>query len=202
MSTRVPQVAPVATFLRHLRTKRRSCRRYKIVCAPGQQTRYKNVIIKRSHRASGALMELQIRTDPDALYQIVAPIYFNNDVVGVLDGKHSQGRVGRRVLTGFRIDRRTSFKHPVIGFVIGFVLVVIPLQALIGDLLGIWWVTLASPLRLVGSFFPFFLLGIYLLWGVVSAEIFHGSSLSQTRASVRSLFAMSCPKMPLRCCDH
>lgn len=112
-------------------------------------------------------MELQIRTDPDALYQIVAPIYFNNDVVGVLDGKHSQGRVGRRALMGFRIDRRTSFKHPVIGFVIGFVLVAIPLQALMGDPLGLWWVTLASPLRLVGSFF-LFSFGIYLLWGVVS----------------------------------
>jgi hypothetical protein len=111
-------------------------------------------------------MEFTGRSDPTAIYTIVRPIFFNDNVIGVLDGRYVQGTIGRRALRAFRVEQRTSFKHPVVGAVLGGVLTVVPLLTLVGDPLGLWWLTLASPLRLVGSFFMLFF-GVCLLWGVM-----------------------------------
>ncbi len=59
-----------------------------------------------------------------------------------------------------------EFEHPVVGLLVGLAMVGVPAQAAAGDPLGLWWLTLASLLRLVGSFFTA-CFGLVLLWGVV-----------------------------------
>jgi len=111
-------------------------------------------------------MEFSKRTDAKAVYKVAGPIFYDDDVIGVLEGKYVQGTVGRRSLQGFRIDRRTSFEHPVVGWLLGGVLVGVPLQAVAGDPLGLWWLTLASPMRL-GASVCMVIFGACLLWGVI-----------------------------------
>lgn len=111
-------------------------------------------------------MDLTSSVDSTAQYHVVWPLFFDDDVIGVLDGKYVQGTVARRSVTAFRLERRTSFKHPIIGLLLGLVLVGIPTQALAGDPLGLWWLTLASPMRLAGSFFMV-CFGVFLLGSVM-----------------------------------
>jgi hypothetical protein len=111
-------------------------------------------------------MELTARSDPGAIYKVAKPIFYDERVIGVLEGKYVQGTVGRRSLRAYRVEQRTSFKHPIVGAVLGGVLVGVPLQAVAGDPLGLWWLTLASPMRLAGSVFMAFF-GAFLLWGVI-----------------------------------
>ena len=99
-------------------------------------------------------------------YNVVDPLFFNEDVFGVLDGSYILGTMDRDAVKAVRHEERKSFKHPVIGGLVSAAFVVVPLQSVLGDPLGLWWLTLASPFRLVGSFF-LFLFGIILLWGVV-----------------------------------
>ena len=106
-------------------------------------------------------MELTSSSDPKARYVIVAPLFFNDDVVGVLDGRYISGAVPRRRLVGFRQENRTSFKHPIIGLAIGLAMVVISIAIFLA-----WLLTLADLHFLLGSIFMFFF-GVYLLWGVL-----------------------------------
>ena len=106
-------------------------------------------------------MELTSSSDPKARYVIAAPLFFNDDVIGVLDGRYVAGAVPRRRLIGFRQEYRTSFKHPIVGLAVGLVMVVIALVSFLA-----WLVALADLHFLLGSIFMF-IFGVYLLWGVV-----------------------------------
>ena len=84
-------------------------------------------------------MELTSSADPTARYHIVGPLFFNDDLIGVLDGKYVRGTVPRRSATGYRIEQRKSLKHPVIGLLVGVFMVCVgaPLLAGVGDAVGL-----------------------------------------------------------------
>jgi len=75
-----------------------------------------------------------------------------------LDGSYICGAVPRTRLVSFRQEHRTSFKHPIVGLVVGLLMV--------GASLAVCLLALASLHFLLGSIFTFFF-GAYLLWGVV-----------------------------------
>jgi hypothetical protein len=110
-------------------------------------------------------LELTSASGPPRQCRVVYPLFFDDELVGVLEGKYVLGTVARRSLIAVRTERRSSFKHPAVGAAVGLAMTLVPLQSVAGDPLGLWWLTLGSPLRLVGSFFMFGF-GALLLWGV------------------------------------
>jgi hypothetical protein len=106
------------------------------------------------------------KSDSSKQYSVVKPIFINDEVVGVLDETYVLGTVARSRLKAFRTETRTSFKHPIIGAILGTVMVGVPVQSALGDPLNLWWLTLASPARVAGAVFMLFI-GAYLLYGVL-----------------------------------
>lgn len=111
-------------------------------------------------------MELTSTVDPTARFHIAAPLFFNDEIIGVLDGKYVQDSVARTALTGYRIEQRTSFKHPIMGLILGIALIVAPVQSFAGDPLRLWWFTMGSLHGIAGSFFML-LCGLYLVCAVI-----------------------------------
>ncbi len=112
-------------------------------------------------------MEFTDSSDPNAVYQVVEPLFFNDDVIGVLDGKHILGRVNRSSVTAFRVEQRSSFKHPVMGFVLGLVMIGIPLLPPAFEPDGLKYFTRASKEWLFVCFF-LLCIGGYLIWCAAS----------------------------------
>jgi hypothetical protein len=110
-------------------------------------------------------MEFSNPIDPNARYQVIDPIFFNDEVIGVLEGKYVRGKVGRRLVTGYRVEHRTSFKHPIAGLALGLALVGLPLQALAGDPLGLGGFLAGTNMRTIGALFMV-CFGVYVLWEV------------------------------------
>lgn len=112
-------------------------------------------------------MELtSARADPAAPYTVVDQIFYDDRVVGVLEHSYVLGTVHRASITAVRFEGRSTFKHPVIGLVLGLAFAGVPVQSVLGDPLHLWWLTLASPMRVLGSVFMLFV-GTYLLWEVI-----------------------------------
>jgi hypothetical protein len=76
------------------------------------------------------------------------------------------GSVARTSLTGYRIEQRTSFKHPIVGMLLGVALIAVPVQSCAGDPLGVSWLTPGSFRVGAASLFMLFC-GLFLLWGVI-----------------------------------
>src|SRR5690349_3669776 len=111
-------------------------------------------------------MELVSQNTGGETYQRIGPFIYNDETIGIVEGNYVVERVRRAFITGIDFECRSSFKHPIIGLILGLVLVTVPVQAVMGDPLGLWWLTLASPHRVAGTFFMF-LFGIYLIWAVL-----------------------------------
>ena len=111
-------------------------------------------------------MDLTSEGSRTRTYDRVGPFFYDNEVIGVVEGKYVVDRVRRTSIKSVRFERRSSFKHPGVGMILGFVLLLLPVQALMGDPLGIGWLTLASAEGVVGAFFMF-LFGLCLLWAVL-----------------------------------
>jgi hypothetical protein len=105
-------------------------------------------------------MQFSSATKPGQKLRVIAPICYDDHVVGVVDGKYLAGAVSRTAVTAIRLERRTSFKHPIVGLIVGISAMGISFLALAGD------PTLATPHELVGLLF-LFSVGAYLLWGVL-----------------------------------
>ena len=98
--------------------------------------------------------------------QIAGPIFYNDNVIGVFDGRHVLGTVRRSSVTAWRTEYRTSFKHPVVGLVLAIIMLGVPLQSLLGDPLHLWWLTSMSMLRIIASM-CMVLIGLYLLFELI-----------------------------------
>ena len=101
--------------------------------------------------------------DPSARYTIVGSIFFNDDVIGVLDGTYVIGSVVRKSVTSVRSELRPSCKHPVVAAVVGALMIIAPVENFAGDPLGLAWLMMGS--LTAGVFL--FCCGCYLLWGVM-----------------------------------
>jgi heme/copper-type cytochrome/quinol oxidase subunit 4 len=69
--------------------------------------------------------------------------------------------VQRAEIHDVRLETRSSFRHPIIGGVIAIVLVALPVSAVLGDPFDLWWLFLATPMRIVGAISSVFF-GMYL----------------------------------------
>ncbi|MBI1369875.1 MAG: hypothetical protein GC162_14620 [Planctomycetes bacterium] len=85
----------------------------------------------------------------------IGQLIFSDDRVGVTDGGYVLGMVSRASLTGYRLEYRSSFKHPRAGFLMGVILAGLPLQTVAGDPLNLGWLILSTPLRMIASFCMF-----------------------------------------------
>jgi hypothetical protein len=101
-------------------------------------------------------------------YRRLGPIIFDHDIIGVTEGKYVLGSVRRKSVTAIRQEKRKSFKHPIAGMVVGLAMALAPLLSVIGSPFGVG-LALTSLSRIAGAFFMF-LLGVYLLWGVVTRK--------------------------------
>lgn len=101
-------------------------------------------------------MEWTRSVDESKRYTTTGPIFYDGDLIGVLDGVTVMGSMARKEITAVRLERRTSFKHPILGLILGGVLMAA----------GLYWFSLTS-----GDGFVLYgcLLGCgaYLLQGVV-----------------------------------
>jgi hypothetical protein len=111
----------------------------------------------------GGIMEFTSASDPSSRYVVIPPFFINNDLIGVLDGKSVLGSVTRRAVTSIRVENRSSFKHPIVGTLVGAAMVVVSTEYFLPHPEGAWWFALNSPL---GSLFLLFC-GCFLLWGVL-----------------------------------
>jgi hypothetical protein len=104
-------------------------------------------------------MKFSSGIDPKARYKFIGPLIFDDHIIGVLDGKYPLGSVPRASVTAIRFEERTSFKHPILGLILGLLLVGIPTDELTGNHLGIGKLAIGSCTALVCSF----LFGLYLI---------------------------------------
>lgn len=109
-------------------------------------------------------MELTTGTEHGPGYFRAGPLFYSDELIGVVDGNNNVlGSVPRASVTSVRLEQRTSFKHPLIGFLVGITLIAAPIDALMGYPLGIGRLTFGSCAA-VGSELFF---GGYLLVSVV-----------------------------------
>src|SRR3954469_25311162 len=111
-------------------------------------------------------MRFATSANPSARYNVIEPLFYNDEIVGVLDKGYVLGSVRRRSFTAASVQHRTSFKHPVLGTLVGLLMLVVPGQGLANDPLGLWWFVLGSCYGWPASLLLMFL-GAYLRWGVV-----------------------------------
>ncbi len=101
----------------------------------------------------------------DASYVRVGPLIFNEHILHVVESGVVLGSVRRASMKTIRIEPRTSFKHPVVGTVLGLLGVAGPQLPRAASFLGVkaWeWI---ESLRIVGFFM--LVVGIILLIGVL-----------------------------------
>ena len=72
--------------------------------------------------------------------RVYAPLYFNDDVIGVVNERYVVvGNVARKSVKGYRIEYRSSFKHPIIGIVFGVSMVSYPVYTIAHTPFGSEW---------------------------------------------------------------
>lgn len=112
-------------------------------------------------------MEFTNPVDPTARYHVVTPLFFNDDLVGILDGDAVTGTVARAMVLAVRCEPRSSFKHPVAGLLLGVLLVGAAYWPLRGAPIANWWAILVLSKWLIASLF-LFVFGAWLLWEVIT----------------------------------
>ncbi len=94
-------------------------------------------------------------------------VAYDDDWVLVLDGDTIVHEIPRGTIMSAGVETRSSFKHPVIGMLLGGVLVGAPISAFLGDPLGIKPVILYDPMHVFMTGFLVFL-GVCLYFPAIS----------------------------------
>ena len=90
--------------------------------------------------------------------------FFHDDrIVGVLEADRVLGSVLRAEVTAIRLERRSTFKHPVLGLLLGLLLFLGPVDLMLGDPWGLRWLALGSCTTMICEM----MFGTYLLWSVI-----------------------------------
>jgi hypothetical protein len=96
----------------------------------------------------------------------IDPLFWTDELVGVLDGRYVLGSVPRKSVTAVRFEERSSFKHPIAGGILALGLIVLPAMALIGNPFGWAWIAIYIFRGPIGCIFAV-IFGSYLLWLVI-----------------------------------
>ncbi|MCP4374722.1 MAG: hypothetical protein GY794_00870 [bacterium] len=104
----------------------------------------------------------EINSSPDREFTRLGQIAYDDKLILVLDGDYIIERIGRSAITSARIEIRPSFKHPIIGAIVGTMCVAVPASAILGDPLGIKWMLAYSIFTISSAIFlPFMGLLLY-----------------------------------------
>ena len=104
----------------------------------------------------------------DREFTRLGQIAYDDDLLLVLDGgDYVNDRIPRNAIKSARLETRPSFKHPVIGIIMGSVLIGVPVSAFLGDPLGIEGLILCGIETMIIAGF-LVLLGLYLYFPALS----------------------------------
>lgn len=95
----------------------------------------------------------------------VGPLALNESMLFTLEGDFVQGFVYLDDIRGLCIEQRRSFKHPVIGAIVGTVLLGLPLLSVVSAFADLPWAPQSDPLMCSEVFVA--ALGAYMLWEVL-----------------------------------
>src|SRR4051812_33276703 len=97
-------------------------------------------------------MELTAALDPTKRYTVVGPLAYDEQLLVVTNQAVVVGSVTRASIRRIRIEPRTSFKHPVVGGVVGLILVAGPLMPRAAERLGLVDEDWLMTVKAVGEF--------------------------------------------------
>jgi hypothetical protein len=130
-------------------------------------------------------MKFTTSVDSQERYVPLGPIAHSDRLVVVLDGSDVVGSVAIADTLSIRIEQRSSFKHPIIGLVLGAILIAAPVGATLSavifppvltislTLIGLYLVIAAARVRKVPWLIALTKTGerAFMLYGTVTPEV-------------------------------
>lgn len=102
---------------------------------------------------------------------VLGPLAYDDEVVLFLEGKYVVNSIARRDIISARVETRPSFKHPIMGFVVGLLFLAGAGLVFFGESMGIEWLELPAAASIAAVFVA--IAGLYL----VCASFSGGTSL-------------------------
>lgn len=98
-------------------------------------------------------MKFTAAVDPHERYVLLGALAYSERLIVVLEGRDVVGSVPRADIRSIRIELRPSFKHPIVGLILGGLLVAVPIGL---TLMGLYYNPLLTlSITLVGFYLMF-----------------------------------------------
>lgn len=112
----------------------------------------------------------EINSSSDRVFEKLGQVAYDDDWLLVLDERDNViQEIPRARIESVKVEMRSSFKHPVIGVILGGILVGVPASAFLGDPLGVRE-TILYHLEYLLSAASLFFFGLFLLFPALASR--------------------------------